>query len=52
MEMAFAACSPHGRNPRDPNTQKMFEAMMAADRMHAERLLEALSRLAPPPRPR
>ena len=33
----------------DPSLQKMFEAMMAADRNHAEALIEALQRLAPPP---
>jgi rubrerythrin len=33
----------------DPKVQKMFEAMMAADRRHAETLLETLERLAPPP---
>jgi rubrerythrin len=33
----------------DPKVQKMFEAMMAADKRHAETLLEALDRLAPPP---
>jgi rubrerythrin len=33
----------------DPGTQKMFKAMMAADRGHAEALLQTLERPAPPP---
>jgi len=33
----------------DPNLQKLFEAMMAADKQHVHALLDALDRLAPPP---
>lgn len=33
----------------DPNLQKLFEAMMAADKQHAQTLHDALDRLAPPP---
>jgi rubrerythrin len=32
----------------DPELQKLFEAMMAADKQHAQTLLDVLDRLAPP----